>query len=385
MDLWDIGGQSARDQRRYREKVADSLRRHLGDVIAHESVLSAPDGSVIRMRIPEKREPRFRFADGVPPEAGERGGGMGGGGPGGGRPRGVGAGQGGEIARLPGDAAGRGGGGAGTEHAEPGIVVEIPIEELGALLFETLGLPRLRPQSAGEPDPEEHLQSRGRTGVILDKKRTVLAHMRREMSAGHPAPWSREDLTWRRWHTTHPPTQRAAVVLVRDASGSIDDAMRYTIRAACFWIVRWLRHNYRAVSLHFVVHDTEARELPEDDFLRVGAMGGTFVSSGLRLARDILDRDHPASSWNRYVVFFSDGDDWADDARPLAEELRVIGGSSSLVAYGELREPGVRPTVVREVFERVRSDCPTLAAAPLPAPGRVAAWLQAIFGEEAAG
>lgn len=377
MSLWDIGGQSVKDQARYREKVADSLRRRLGDVIAHESVLSAPDGTVIRIRIPEKHEPRFRFGQSQGQGQGQDGQ-EGQGGPGG-----VGAGAGGDIARIPGQEGQGQGSGAGTGHIEPGIVVEMPLSDLGELLFETLGLPRLKPRAGDDAEEEDRLEGRGRTGVVLDKKRSVLSHMRREMSAGgKPAPWSREDLTWRRWHTSRPPAQRAAVVLVRDASGSIDDQMRYTIRAACFWIVRWLRHNYQSVELHFVVHDTEARELQEDDFLQVGAMGGTYVSSGIQLAQEILDRQHPSSSWNRYVVFFSDGEDWEADGKTLEAALQHLADDSNLIAYGELRDAGTVRTVVTEVIERVRGHLPNVVAAPLQAPARVAGWLRDIFGEE---
>jgi uncharacterized sporulation protein YeaH/YhbH (DUF444 family) len=382
VSLWDIGGQSAKDQARYREKVADSLRRRLGDVIAHESVLSAPDGTVIRIRIPEKHEPRFRYRDGQDPEPGQGQQGR----DGGTRAGGVGAGPGGDIARIPGQDQGHGPGQGtpGTGHVEPGVVVEIPLSDLGELLFETLGLPRLQARAGEDPVEEDRLQGRGRSGVVLDKKRSVLAHMRREMSAGgRPAPWSREDLTWRRWQGAHPPAHRAAVVLVRDASGSIDDQMRYTIRAACFWIVRWLRRNYHAVALHFVVHDTEARELREDDFLQVGAMGGTYVSSGIALAREILDREHPASSWNRYVVFFSDGEDWEADGKALEAALARLAEDCNLIAYGELREPGAVRTVVAETVERLRLRLANLVAAPLPAPAGVAGWLRAVFGEEA--
>jgi uncharacterized sporulation protein YeaH/YhbH (DUF444 family) len=380
MSLWDIGGQSVRDQARYREKVADSLRRRLGDVIAHESVLSAPDGTVVRIRIPEKHEPRFRYSDGQQGQG--QGDGQGQGAQA--APGGVGSGAGGDIARIPGQGQGQGGSGAGTGHVEPGVVVEIPLSDLGELLFETLGLPRLKSRSGEDPEEEDRLEGRGRTGVVLDKKRSVLAHMRREMSAGgKPAPWSREDLTWRRWHTSRPPAHRAAVVLVRDASGSIDDQMRYTIRAACFWIVRWLRHNYHSVSLHFVVHDTEARELGEDEFLQVGAMGGTYVSSGIACAQEILDREHPASSWNRYVVFFSDGEDWEADGRTLEAALDRMAEDVNLIAYGELRDPGTVRTVVAETIERLRPRIGNLVAAPLPAPARVAGWLHDIFGEEA--
>ncbi len=381
MSLWDIGGQSVKDQARYREKVADSLRRRLGDVIAHESVLSAPDGTVIRIRIPEKHEARFRFGQAQGHGQGDQDGQDGQGGPGG-----VGAGAGGDIARIPGQNGKGEGRGAGTDHVEPGIVVEMPLSDLGELLFETLGLPRLKPRAGEDAEEEDRLEGRGRTGVVLDKKRSVLAHMRREMSAGgKPAPWSREDLTWRRWHTSRPPAQRAAVVLVRDASGSIDDQMRYTIRAACFWIVRWLRHNYQSVTLHFVVHDTEARELDEGDFLQVGAMGGTYVSSGLQLAQEILDRQHPSSSWNRYVVFFSDGEDWEADGKSLEAALQNLAEDCNLIAYGELRDPGTVRTVVSEVVERLRGHLPgtNVVAAPLQAPARVAGWLRDIFGEEA--
>lgn len=357
-DFWDLGGQAERDQTRHRQKVAESIKRRLGDIIAHESIIAAPDGAVVRIRIPEKRDPRLRLAD---PSSG------------GGR-EGVGAGPAeGDILRIPG-----GGQGAGEGHAEPGIAVDVPIDELAEWLFEELRLPRLSPRDAGDPEVEDRLIARGPTGVVLDRKRSLLEHLKRDMASGGPSPWSEHDLVWRRWHEQSEPVTRAVVVLVRDASGSITEEMRYVIRAACFWIVRWLRRSYRHVALRFVVHDTDAREVDEATFLSVGVMGGTYISSGLAAARRILAAEYPHAGWNRYAVFFTDGDNFPADNDRLQREAGGLADEVELLACGLLGD-GHEPSVL-EPLRRLDA----FAIGRLRSPQDLAAWLKSIFGGEAA-
>jgi uncharacterized sporulation protein YeaH/YhbH (DUF444 family) len=368
-DFWDLGGQAERDQARHRQKVAESIKQRLGDIIAHESIISAPDGSVVRIRVPEKRDPRLRLADPA------RGAGR----------EGVGAGPGeGDILTVPG-----GGQGPGSGHAEPGVAVDVPIDELAAWLFEELRLPRLTPRDAGDPESLDRLVARGPTGVVLDRKRSLLEHLKRDLAAppagpdGEPAgatrtPWSRHDLVWRRWHEVAEPVTRAVVVLVRDASGSITEEMRYVIRAACFWIVRWLRRSYRHVALRFVIHDTEAREVDEATFLSVGVMGGTYISSGLAEAGRILSAEYPRAGWNRYVVFFTDGDNFPADNARLGSAALALAGEVELLAMGLLGD-GREPAELRAL-----QQSPSFARGRLRSPQDLAAWLRSIFGGKAA-
>jgi uncharacterized sporulation protein YeaH/YhbH (DUF444 family) len=311
----------------------------------------------VRIRIPEKRDPRLRLAD--PVRGGETG---------------VGAGPGeGDLFTLPG-----GGSGAGSGHAEAGIAVDVPIDELAEWLFEELRLPRLSPREAGEPEVEDRLVARGPTGVVLDRKRSLLEHLKRDLASGGATPWSEHDLVWRRWHGEDQPVTRAVVVMVRDASGSITEEMRYVIRAACFWIVRWLRRSYRHVVLRFVIHDTEAREVDEAAFLSVGAMGGTYISSGLEAARRILETDHPRAGWNRYVAFFTDGDNFPADNARLSQVATRLASEVELLALGLLGE-GQEPSELAAL-----KGSPSFADGRLRSPQDLAGWLKSVFGGAAA-
>jgi uncharacterized sporulation protein YeaH/YhbH (DUF444 family) len=361
LDLWDLGGQAERDKARHRKKIEDALKAHLDEVVANDTLLTAPDGHRVRIRLPEHREMRFRFAR-----------------PGDGA--GVGAGEGdGPVARAPRPRAG--GRGAGSEHAEGEMVeVEVPVDLLADWLFERLALPGLRPRTEGDPEDDERLVARGPQGPVLDRKRTLLTHLRREKASGSPQPWREFDLVYRRWQPRPEPVIRAVAVLVRDASGSISERQRFLIRATCWWVVRWLRRNYRQIELRFVIHDSEALEVDEARFFAQGAMGGTRISRGLALAGQILEANYDHAHWNRYVLFFSDGENWPDDDEEVDQVLRSLAPEVELMAYGELRETPAPPSRLWHGLAGLAAQHPSIRFAPLGGSDDVPRWIRQAFG-----
>lgn len=362
----DLDERGKLDRDRYLRKVRDLLREHAADVFTSDEVITAPDGSTVHIRIPDIHEPRFRYAEDEPET-------------------GVGSGSG-----DPGDVLGqrplRGGeqGGAGQGHEAPSwIEVEVPLEEVAEWVFERLGLPPVESRKTGEPEREDSLTSRGRRGAILDKKRTLLEHRKREMSIGQKAAWRSEDLVYRRWRESERPSVQAVLVLVRDASGSVTEEQSLMIRTAAFWAVTWLRRNYPKVRVRFIVHDTQAQEVEEKDFFRPLVMGGTMISSGLGLAEEILEHDHPAESWNRYVLFFSDGEDWPDDFPEAVRRAKGLADSCELVGYGETVSKSPWSRRLSEELKAILPH-PSFRQGPLRSPRDVAGWLKTVFGEAGA-
>lgn len=330
------------DIQRHKERLRGALRAKLPEVVASEDIVLAPSGSVLRIPVRMLDEPRFRPA----------------------RP-------------ATGGPAGPGGGGAGTGHTEPTMEVSLTLEELADMLFNELRLPDLVPR-AGTAEERPRVEGVTRHGPLgrLDRRRTLIEHLKGD------GLWRPDELRYRDVVVRSDDVLRAAVVFVRDASGSMDDARRFRVRAAAFWTLRWLRRRYPDVACSFIVHDTAAEEVDEHDYFHIAHMGGTLISSGLAFAEDLLDRRHPVGQWNRYVLFFSDGKDLPGDEPAVAATVRRLAVSCQLVAYGEVEDhPGATG-----LLAHLRAACPQVArlrAAGIRRDDDIAAWLKLVFGAPA--
>lgn len=87
----------------------------------------------------------------------------------------------------------------------------------------------------------------------------------------------------------------------------------------------------------FIAHDTEAKEVEEENFFAISQSGGTMVSSAFVLAKKIIDDRFPTNIWNNYVFAFSDGDNWPDDNKRCVQSVKDILPLCRSVGYGEVQ------------------------------------------------
>jgi uncharacterized sporulation protein YeaH/YhbH (DUF444 family) len=328
-----------RDVQRHKERLKDALRAKLPEVVASEDIITAPSGR--RLRVPVRYLDDIHFR---PARSGAAGGGAG---------RGPHPGEG---------------------HREPTIEVGLTLEELAELLFEELRLPRLRPKPGGtEEDVRVEGVARQGPPARLDKRRTLLEHLKGD------GLWREEHLRYRDLSRSPREVNRSVVVFVRDASGSMDVDKRYRVRVAAFWALLWLRRRYSDVSCVFIVHDTAAEEVDEHTFFHVGEMGGTAISSGLTLAEEILESRYPAAEWNRYVLFYSDGENAPSDNERAVVAVTRLHDACELVGYGEVEEyrgyHGILP-----ILSALAGRLPRFRAAVIRREDEVPDWLRAVFG-----
>jgi uncharacterized sporulation protein YeaH/YhbH (DUF444 family) len=145
-----------------------------------------------------------------------------------------------------------------------------------------------------------------------------------------------DDMRYRVWENVVEKHSNAAVILIMDRSGSMDDDKKYIVRSFFFWMVNFLRLKYGNVEVVFVAHDTEAREVDEKDFFTISDGGGTRISSGLELAKTIIGARFPTSVWNNYVFSFSDGENMEDDNDRCVALFKELLGVCQAVGYGEV-------------------------------------------------
>lgn len=314
--------QGPQDEARHEERVREALRACIADLVADPALVEGGAGSVA-LPAYALREFRFRFSD---PAAGAAGGEVGGAGGGGAPP----------------------GAPAGREPGRDELEAEVGVEALEQIVFADLHLPALAPKpGAGVPAPGRRGSAVRRRGspAALDRRRSLQANLLRHAREGRPkvGAWADEDLRFRAPRPRPRGETAAAVIVMRDVSGSMGEFKKALARGFFFWMVRFLRARYAGVEPVFIAHHTVAREVGEEAFFALAESGGTKVSAAYELALGIMRARYDAAHWNIYACHFSDGDNWGDEDNARCVQLaREMLGRASALGYAETAEPGYR-------------------------------------------
>lgn len=323
---WSLHRQGELDQRRHQEKVKEALRRNLADLVSEEAIITASGDKIIKIPIRSLEEFRFRYNPG--------------------RQNHVGQGEGSTPLGKVLEPGKPGEGGKGWERGaggEPGAdyyEAEITVEELEELIFEDLGLPHLKNRNFGEVTQEVvKFNDVRKKGLLanLDKKRTLLATLRRTAQEGNPGlrGISPDDLRFKTWEIVPHPQARAVVLAMMDTSGSMGKREKYLARSFFYWMVRFLRIRYQSVEIVFLAHDAVAREVNEEQFFTKGESGGTRCSSVYQLALELIAERY-SSTYEIYAFHFSDGENLPSDNDLCVELVKQLLEHCNLVGYGEI-------------------------------------------------
>ncbi len=323
---WSFDRRGAQDEARHNEKVKESIKDNLENLVSDGTIITADPHSKKTIKVPMRslELPRFRY--GQPQE-------------------GVGSGDGSE---KPGDVVGKKpqpgeDGEAGDQPGEEYYETELSIEEIQAMVFADLGLPRIKPKGAQEIESDRAVFNdvrKNRSANNLDLARTVMQNMMRnaiETGKAEIGNISPEDFRVRTWENERQPENSAVVIAMADISGSMGEFEKYITRAFCWWTVGFLRSKYPNVDIVFITHDTEASESTEEQFFKRGMGGGTKCSSANQLALDIIDERYPPDRYNIYPLHFSDGDNFSNDNEKCVDLVQgLLDRDVSQYAYVQI-------------------------------------------------
>ena len=349
---------SAGDRLRHRQKVRESIRENIADIIAEESIIGKDRDRVIKVPIRGIREYRFIYGENEPGAA-----------------QGNGDTQPGQVVGKSGQQEGPGTGDrAGDKPGQDFYETDVTLEELIEIMFEDLELPDLERKQLRQLTADRLSKRKGyRTvgiRVRLDKRRTVRAKVKRELAsrrraaaAGEPEsedrfPFHEDDLRYRHMVTEPRNESNAVVVCVMDTSGSMDTMKKYLARSFFFLLYQFISTKYRNVEIVFIAHHTEAREVSEEEFFHKGESGGTFISSGYAKALEIIHERYHPTLWNVYCFHCSDGDNFDSDNPTALKAAKELAEVSNLFGYGEIKPLGSRyyESSMLNIFRRLEAD-----------------------------
>jgi uncharacterized sporulation protein YeaH/YhbH (DUF444 family) len=231
-----------------------------------------------------------------------------------------------------------GGGGPGQGEGDS-HEMESNAYDLGRILTEKFKLPNLKDKGKKRSLTRYtyDLTDRHRGfGQLLDKKATLRKiletnlHLGNVPDVGHIDPGrflvAPEDKVYRVLSPEKDYESQAMVFFLRDYSGSMEGPATVLVVSQHVMIYSWLVYQYAMqVETRFILHDTEAKEVPDFyTYYNSKVAGGTQVSSAFTLVNEIVERENLARDYNIYVFHGTDGDDWDHDGTQCVPQLKKM-------------------------------------------------------------
>jgi uncharacterized protein len=224
--------------------------------------------------------------------------------------------------------------GEGGQHE-----IESSAYDLGKILTEKFALPNLKDKgkkrSLTRYTYDLTDKHRG-FGQRLDKKATLRKIIETNQHLGNipniedidPTRFlvAPDDLVYRILSREKDYESQAMVFFLRDYSGSMAGKSTILVVAQHVLIYSWLLYQYAMqVETRFILHDTEAKEVPDFyTYYNSKVAGGTQVSSAFRLVNEIVEKESLVRDYNIYIFHGTDGDDWDTDGKETIPQLKKM-------------------------------------------------------------
>ncbi len=119
---------------------------------------------------------------------------------------------------------------------------------------------------------------------------------------------------------------QAMIFFLRDYSGSMSGKPTEVIVSQHVMIYSWILYQYAGqVETRFILHDTEAKEVPDFyTYYNSRVAGGTKVSSAFTMVNEIVQKENLARDYNIYVFHGTDGDDWDTEGKESLPEIEKM-------------------------------------------------------------
>jgi uncharacterized protein len=318
---YDLFSRGARDWLRHDEKVRDSVREHLPQIIAGGDVINENARTV---RVPVRMLEHYHFRLRRTAES-----------------QGVGQGAakpGDVLADASADQGSREKGPGGQDQGEIQLLLEIKIDDIVDWLWEEMQLPNLKARIGPSQETDWTREGWDRRGARsrLDRRRSFKELVKRRGQHAGPPGFTDDDLRFRQLTRRRQPAIHAVVFFLLDVSGSMSDRDRKLAKTFFFWVVQGLRREYRSLETVFVAHTTEAWEFTEPEFFQVTGTGGTVASTGLSKVREIIDERYNPGRHNIYLFYASDGDNSVGDHAEAHTALADIAQKACYSGYVEV-------------------------------------------------
>lgn len=318
---YDLFSRGARDWLRHNDKVSEAVRKKLPELLADVDVFGPRAPRTLRIPVHFLEHYRFRLRDdGGPGRAGQ------------GK-----ADVGDTLARPVPDKDGAKGEG-GDEDGGFRFELELRVDDIVDWLWEELQLPNLEHKEGRVRESDYTREGWNRRGARsrLDRRRSIREALKRRSAQRDGPAFTDDDLRYRQLVMRRQPATEAAILFAMDVSSSMTERDRRLAKTFFFWVVQGLRRQYTHIEPVFLAHTVEAWEFAEEEFFQVTGSGGTVASTVFVKAGDIIEQRFDPSRFNIYLIYASDGANFANDADAALDALRNLCAIASFAGYVEV-------------------------------------------------
>jgi len=318
---WDLFRRGQIDQRKHLKILERIIKDNITDLIVHGKIIAGDNVALPVKHLKQWRfvyEPKKKGTIVVPGSGKKK--------------------KGDVIAEKPKKGTGSGSGGDG-QGGEGQYEVVVNADKISEYLFENMELPRMKRKSSKDVYKEYYkMDSISRKGSVakIHKRKTIYENIKRNASKG-AAVFKNildPDLRYRSHSVKRIPQDKIIAIFIRDRSASMDITKKELTRIMAFWFSQFLEYKYsKMIEKQFILFDTDAAQVTEDDFYSISEGGGTIISSGLQVAREMIDSTYPSNFYNIYVFVFTDGDNFPYDNDKALNLSESISYDSNLLGF----------------------------------------------------
>jgi hypothetical protein len=255
--------------------------------------------------------------------------------------------------------------GDGTDHD-----ISSEAFDLGKVLTEKFELPNLKVKGK-KPSLSKYqydLTDKNRGfGQLLDQKATIKKIIETNILLGkikEGEPFTPDELVinpqdqiYRILSKEKDYEAQAVVFFVRDYSGSMQGKPTEAVVSQHLLIYSWLMYVYKnQVQVRFILHDTEAKEVPDFyTYYKSAVAGGTTIFPAYQLVNKIIADEQLVHDNNIYVFHGTDGDDWEEEGDKAVDEIKKLLLSINRMGITIAKNSWTtedRPTVVENYLEK---------------------------------
>jgi hypothetical protein len=339
---YDLFSRGARDWLRHNDKVSDAVRAKLPELLADVDVFGPQAPRTLRIPVHFLEHYRFRLRD---DDAVSR--------------AGQGKAKAGDTLGRPGADNGDAKGEGGDERGGYQFELELRVDDIVDWLWEELKLPNLQRKEGRVHEADYVREGWNRRGARsrLDRRRSAKEAVKRRAVQNEGPSFTDEDLRYRQLVMRKQPATEAAVFFAMDVSSSMTELDRRLAKTFFFWVVQGLRRQYTHIEPVFLAHTVEAWEFAEQEFFQVTGSGGTVASTAFVKALDIIEQRFDPGRYNIYLIYASDGANFANDAGAALEALRKVSSIASFTGYVEVQS-GAPPlhSEMGKLFSLLQAD-----------------------------
>lgn len=338
---YELFSRGARDWLRHNEKIRESVRAQLPELIGSADIVDTRGQQ--RLRVPVRFLEHFRFR--LNESADQTGVGQGDTEPGDVLRR----------ARGPGERGREGAG--GNEQGGVEFVIELTVDDIVDWMWQELELPNLEHKQGGMEEQEYTREGWDRRGARsrLDRRRSLRESIKRRALDQEGPTITNDDLRFRQLVQRKRPAHKAVVFFVMDVSASMTEHDRQLAKTFFFWVVQGLRRQYQQLECVFVAHTERAWQFEEEEFFAVKGSGGTMASTAFTLVGDLIAQSYAPAAYNIYMFYASDGDNFIPDRAASTAAAGAVCEVANYAGFVEIssRARGADATEMLGIFRGI--------------------------------